>query len=175
MAKTKSCIACAEQISADAKLCKHCKTMQNDERFLDSSLVAERISAPKIDPYSRTCWNCGSKNQPNEGNCQKCGAEKSVMDVVPIINSRREPVYTGPLETPAVAIASIICAFIFPLLGLILGYSARREIRASKGMKNGDNLATLAITIGWINLIAQFIIGLIYQAAIIGFLSQFSH
>ena len=33
MKRTIACIACAEQILASAKLCKHCGTMQNDERF----------------------------------------------------------------------------------------------------------------------------------------------
>ena len=33
MPETNACVACAEQILASAKLCKHCGTMQNDERF----------------------------------------------------------------------------------------------------------------------------------------------
>lgn len=33
MNDTNPCVACAEQILANAKLCKHCGTMQNDERF----------------------------------------------------------------------------------------------------------------------------------------------
>jgi hypothetical protein len=33
MAETKVCIACAEQILPNAKLCKHCGTLQDDPRF----------------------------------------------------------------------------------------------------------------------------------------------
>lgn len=33
MAETKKCIACAEEILADALLCKHCKTRQDSEEF----------------------------------------------------------------------------------------------------------------------------------------------
>ena len=33
MENTKSCIACAEKIHIDAKLCKHCKVEQSDGRF----------------------------------------------------------------------------------------------------------------------------------------------
>lgn len=38
MKETIACIACAEQILASAKLCKHCGTMQNDERFQSDAL-----------------------------------------------------------------------------------------------------------------------------------------
>lgn len=33
----KACVACAEPILLNAKLCKHCKVVQNDERFLQES------------------------------------------------------------------------------------------------------------------------------------------
>lgn len=36
MAETKDCVACAEPILPNAKLCKHCGTMQDDPRFSQS-------------------------------------------------------------------------------------------------------------------------------------------
>lgn len=35
----KECIACAEEIKGNAKLCKHCGTSQDDSRFLTNSLT----------------------------------------------------------------------------------------------------------------------------------------
>jgi hypothetical protein len=48
------------------------------------------------------------------------------------------------------AVVAIVAAFFIPLLGIILGYSARSEIRNSKGKIAGDGLATVAIVLGWI-------------------------
>jgi hypothetical protein len=58
------------------------------------------------------------------------------------------------------AIASLILSLVglvsclTPLgfVGLILGYSARRRIRESRGALGGDGLATAGIVIGWINV-----------------------
>lgn len=38
------------------------------------------------------------------------------------------------------------------IVGLILGYSARNEIRASGGRQTGDGAATAAIVIGWVGV-----------------------
>lgn len=51
--QTKGCIACAERIQADAKLCKHCRTWQNDSRF-DSREV-------KPNPRTGTNFVVGAK------------------------------------------------------------------------------------------------------------------
>ena len=37
MSETKPCIACAEPILMSAKLCKHCKVAQNDQRFAEDT------------------------------------------------------------------------------------------------------------------------------------------
>ena len=50
----KKCIACDESISVNAKLCKHCKTLQNDARFLGSPSSIEKSRNP------RSPWLLGS-------------------------------------------------------------------------------------------------------------------
>lgn len=47
------CIACAEEIQVDAKLCKHCNTTQDDQRFLGS---ATGITKMKGGPRRRSLW-----------------------------------------------------------------------------------------------------------------------
>lgn len=52
------------------------------------------------------------------------------------------------------AIASLVLSlFGISLIGLILGYSARTEIRNSQGRVGGDGLALAGIIIGWIGTI----------------------
>lgn len=38
------------------------------------------------------------------------------------------------------------------IVGVVLGYQARKEIRASNGHQTGDGLATASIVIGWVGL-----------------------
>jgi hypothetical protein len=53
-------------------------------------------------------------------------------------------------ETSGLAIGALVAAFVFPIVGLILGYVARRDIDRSGGTKTGRGLATAAIVIGWV-------------------------
>jgi len=49
-AETKSCIACAEDIKADAILCKHCKTRQDEPAFQKSTPKVPKQDASKPKP-----------------------------------------------------------------------------------------------------------------------------
>ncbi len=62
---TKTCIACAEEIMSQAKLCKHCKTVQNDERFSNASLLTG-MSDKKI------CPECASATAAGDPRCSSC-------------------------------------------------------------------------------------------------------
>ena len=44
------------------------------------------------------------------------------------------------------------CLFIGQIIGLVLGYGARKEIRASGGRLTGEGFATAGIIIGWVGL-----------------------
>jgi hypothetical protein len=48
------------------------------------------------------------------------------------------------------AVAALIVVFFVPLIGLILGYVAKNQIRQSRWTLGGNGLATAAIVIGWI-------------------------
>lgn len=66
---------------------------------------------------------------------------------------------TAPQSGKAIAsmICSIsgifVCMFVGQIIGLVLGYSARREIRASQGRIGGAGFATAGIVIGWIGIV----------------------
>jgi len=53
-------------------------------------------------------------------------------------------------------IASILGLTLFPtlgsIIGVVLGYMARNQIRASGGTMGGEGLATAGIIIGWIGI-----------------------
>ena len=168
---TTECVACAESIQANAKLCKHCGVMQNDERFVSKEIAQESIVLPSgvlaTDADRTICSVCGEANSKSVKRCTRCDyfldhehgefylTEEAARERAEVNNSRSSSVYVAEAgaETPGIAIAAIVCAFLIPILGLILGYSARSEIRASKGKKGGDSLATAAIIIGWIWLV----------------------
>jgi hypothetical protein len=77
-----------------------------------------------------------------------------------------QPVVVPPQESPAVpqnsgkAIVSLIFGILgfFPLwvvggiVALIVGYSAKSDIRKSAGQLTGDGMATAGIVLGWVNI-----------------------
>jgi hypothetical protein len=75
----KICIACAEEILEAAALCKHCGTMQNDERF-----KARDLSAPKHECNHPTLreWSDYFKNEPGLPKLEKILAEHGDERVV---------------------------------------------------------------------------------------------
>jgi hypothetical protein len=59
-------------------------------------------------------------------------------------------------QSSGLAVGALVAAIFIPILGLILGYVARNDIRSSNPPKGGDGLATAAIVIGWIFTILGF-------------------
>lgn len=56
-------------------------------------------------------------------------------------------------RTSGTAITAFVLVFFFSVVGLILGYVARAQIRNSRGYLGGSGLATAAIVIGWISVV----------------------
>lgn len=124
------------------------------------------------DQMGSFCEMCGEKiqvesNPPVDGNhlelAMQVFAEKvSEIADQPEGNSvsgpktqKFEPEVSASIVTPqsptsAVAIAALISVFFIPLLGLILGYLAKKEISNSQGLKSGAGLAKASIVLGWI-------------------------
>lgn len=65
--------------------------------------------------------------------------------------------YPQPQATNGYAIASLVLGILWlwwmgSILALAFGYSARRQIAASKGREGGDGLAIAGIVLGWVGV-----------------------
>ena len=90
------------------------------------------------------------------------------------------PAYTAR-KTDVMALASLLCAaasfVLLPLIpavaAIILGYAARDRIKQSKGMLEGEGLATAGIVIGIINVVlvlgflTAVVVATLYNAALL--------
>lgn len=125
------------------------------------------------------CVSCGAAVTAQF--CTNCGAAAPNQQPVQVTYTPQiqpnqasyappvQPMYplnaSAPAQTSGMAIASLICAFFFPLLGLILGVVAKRDIRDSRGTKTGDGLATAGIAISAVFVVLGFFLILISLAA----------
>lgn len=68
---------------------------------------------------------------------------------VPKPSSSNNPAISGEHpQTSNLSIVALIFAFVIPIVGMILGFSARKEIEQSNGQKSGSGLATASIWLG---------------------------
>lgn len=123
------------------------------------------------------CTKCGELLGVEAEYCSRCGTRAglpSVSEQRSQIGAGGAPVYSNPVRpgasTSGIAIAAIIVVFFFSLLGLILGYVARADIRKSDGLKLGLGMANAAIVLGWIFTILGIAAG-VYLSLYSAFLS----
>ena len=116
------------------------------------------------------CPHCDAPNPENATTCQECGRP---LPVTPPYGRDSVPARgTGStLKTADTAIASLICGilgwsflpFAGAVLAVILGHTAKVDIRRSGGQLGGDSIATLGLLLGYANL-ALFALGIIFLA-----------
>lgn len=82
--------------------------------------------------------------------------------------ARKSPV--EPRTTSLLAVFSLIFAFVFPFVGLILAHSARNEIAISRGTKYGTEMTIASAVISWlfIGLYAVLFLALFVILPILG-------
>jgi hypothetical protein len=141
--------------------------MQNDRRFILNSPMAIIPEAPDFQKQEKLCKNCETYVVENDyyDNCDVCRGVRNVGRkpgeslkasgiAKPAAQTAGDWYATVPVApTPGIAIAALVSSLFIPVLGLVLGYAARKEIRNPISPKDGDGLATAAIVIGWISTV----------------------
>ncbi len=112
------------------------------------------------------CRKCGAENDDNAYRCVNCG------DYLRGDGSGR---ISYP-RTSSLAVASLVCSIagvffcflIGQIAGIILGNTARKQIRRSGGWITGEGIATAGIVIGWVGIaldLAMLLLGVILAVA----------
>ena len=74
----------------------------------------------------------------------------------------------GLLSFCVVGACSLVFTVTGAIMGLILGYQARREITESGGTESGEGLATAGIVLGWINAGISLLLVVFLILAVVG-------
>lgn len=97
--------------------------------------------------------------------------EKPVSETTPTSQAQEPhapvPQSAAPSSTSISAIAALVSVFFIPLLGLILGYLAKKEIAQSAGTKSGSGLVKASIVLGWIFVGFGALVTLLVVAAVL--------
>lgn len=92
----------------------------------------------------RTCPTCGPVDPGPHRHCPTCGGELPPPTFPP---DRHR-------ELNGNAIASLVCALVWPIVGsvaaVVLGRKARRQLAEPGATERGDALARAGIVIGWV-------------------------
>ena len=110
MPETKECVACAESIKSAASLCKHCGTMQDDEKFVKTA----KTKRPKpASPKKSNCLSCekplGDK-EPSLCNMCQFHVSKHELDLIALgMDIERCPVCATRFYAPEISSDCHVC------------------------------------------------------------------
>lgn len=102
------------------------------------------LTTPERAPDRVTCPHCGFENERGDRYCNRCGIALAGQGWIRGLKS--DPAYVSILVT---AVGTFIVPLLGGVVGLILGYKALREARASDGKSGSEKLARTAVVVGW--------------------------
>ena len=91
-----------------------------------------------------TCPQCGFDNERGDRYCNGCGT--ALLGQAPIRGVKADPAYISIIVT---ALGTFVVPLLGGVVGLVLGYKALREARASDGRSGSEKLARTAVVVGW--------------------------
>lgn len=95
------------------------------------------------------CTSCGARID-EAAYCATCGTKNSG-------NVQSGATLTRSSHTSTLSIVAFVLSFLVPIVGLVLGLMAKREIEQSKGQIGGRSLAVAAIVINIVWIVALLI------------------
>jgi hypothetical protein len=111
---------------------------------------------------SMYCPKCGTQNDDNAWKCTQCGSElRAAPAAVPFYPEQ----VTCPKAIWALVIgilAPCCCTFACGILAIVLGISARNEIKENPERLKGDSLALAAIIIGIFDVVIGIVVPIVY-------------
>ena len=112
----------------------------------------------------KICPACTKANEDAAAFCSNCGAQFSASASVPPQSPAPQPAFQqppapqyGPQETSGLAIASLICGFLFfifpaAVLAVVFGHISSSQIRKSAGRLKGAGMSLAGMILGYVGI-----------------------
>lgn len=117
------------------------QTVRFEDSGSTSNSMTERTATMT---ETKFCSGCGQPATDTKF-CANCGTPSGGTPAVNVGAAS-----TSVPKTNTLAIVALIISFFVPIVGMILAYSARKEIDTSNGLQTGRGLTTGAIVLNWI-------------------------
>ena len=118
----------------------------------------------------RFCSKCGTALSNESVHCPRCGAYIGAENKSSSSSSSSSRSSSSSNQTNAMAVAGFICAFFFPLLGLIfsgIGISKSKQMCGA-----GHGLAVAGLVISILYMVFSLLLSLIYFVSIMAYIER---
>jgi hypothetical protein len=123
---------------------------------------------PRNEDGWRSAWSVFSRLEPTAAPVSPAatmipGGISAVPGATPVVY------VSQPTRTNGLAIASLVLGIVWlwwigSVLALVFGYSARAEIRRSRGQQSGEGLAIAGIVLGWVGVATLLLVAITFAS-----------